>query len=411
MKNLFFILISSVLVKPIISQTVFLNNGQDIVFNNEVDFIVKNGDFSNDDGYIKNEGNVHIEGSYINNAVTDGGNPNSSFFVLNHWENNASFNANNSTVVLNGTDQNIEGIAESHFFNLTFENLGIKTMFINSSVSSIFKLNTSELATTYYKMFLLNPDVNSLEFIENTGFVSSTDNGRFVRNTNSLNSYIFPTGENIGTLKYRPISIKPNSLVSQQFEVRFANTSADLDGYDYELKSSQIKSFNDNFYHLINQSNGNEDVDLSVFYNESEDGNWKSIAQWNSMWYNLGGEQSSSSLSKITYNNWISNNDEAHILVNLKECKLAVPTGFSPDGNNYNDNFYALQSCDFETFALSIFNRWGELIFESNEISSSWNGTYKGLKANVGVYSWIVNYKLKGSKDTKLEKGTITLLR
>jgi len=393
------------------SQTVFFNNGQDVVLNNDVQFIVKEGDFIND-GYVKNEGHAWVEGDYVNNEKTEGGNLNSEFLILKNWENNSSFLANNGTVILNGIDQYIEGIEESHFFNLTFENNGIKTMNIHSSVDGFFRLNTSELATTDYKMTLLNPDVNSLIFSENIGFVSSTNNGRFVRNTNSINSYIFPTGENIGTLKYRPIRIQPVNSFSNQYEVRFVNSNADYDGYDFYNKNPLIKNFNENFYHLINQSIGSNDASLTVFYKPSEDGNWEDVAQWNNKWENLSATNNTpTDFSSLTYKKWISNNNEAHILINLEECKLKVPTGFSPNGNNINENFHVLNNCDLEKFSISIYDRWGELIFTSDDLNSYWDGTYKGENSELGVYTWYLNYKLKGDDNLKIEKGNVTLVR
>ena len=398
----------------LLCQVVFVNNGQNIIFNNDVNFIVKNGDLNNEGGLIKNEGHTHIEGNLVNNAKIEGGNVNSEFFVLNDWENNGIFNANQSTVFLNGANQNIKGIQESNFNNLSLENGSVKTLDLNSSVSGVLNLTNSELATTNYKMFVSNSDVNAIQFNENIGFVSSIGNGRLIRNTNSTNSYIFPTGEDIGSLKYRPIRIKPQSGSSNQFEVRFVNSNADYDGYDFNLKDSRIKSFNESFYHLINQSLGNDDSKLNIYYIPSEDGDWKGIAQWETKWTDLGKTNSNdyNDFKEISYINWMSNKNEPHILINIDDCKLAIPTAFSPNSSlGKNDGFGALKTCDLSSYEMNIFDRWGELIFTSNDINNSWDGTYKGYKAEIGVYSYYIDYSLKGNNESKQEKGSITLLR
>ena len=44
-------------------------------------------------------------------------------------------------------------------------------------------------------------------------------------------------------------------------------------------------------------------------------------------------------------------------------------------------------------FKLEIFNRWGELIFETKDIQGGWNGTYNGVAVQSGTYTWKVTYK------------------
>jgi gliding motility-associated-like protein len=63
-----------------------------------------------------------------------------------------------------------------------------------------------------------------------------------------------------------------------------------------------------------------------------------------------------------------------------------------------------------EQFKLSIFNRWGEKIFESEDISKCWDGTYKGSEASSGSYAF--NLYIKKADETIVSKsGTITLVR
>ena len=395
----------------IFSQTVFFNNGQNIIFSDNVLFIIKEGTLINEEGLIQNEGHVYVEGNFVNNSQTEGGNPNSDFHIKNDWENNSIFNANQSTVFLYGTNQNIKGIEESEFHNLTLENGHVKSMDINSQVDGILKLNISELATQEFKMLVSNPNSNAVEFVQNTGFVSSSDNGRFVRNTNSYDSYVFPTGENIGAIKYRPIRIQPKDIVSSQYEVRFVNANADYDGYDYDLKDENIKNFNESFYHLINQSLGNTSSRLSVFYNPLEDGDWTSIAQWDEKWNGFNGTNKNNfgNLEEVSYNNWKSNSKEPHILINTEECRVAVPTGFSPDNSGKNDFFKTIKTCNFSSFELKVYNRWGELVFITTNENVFWDGTYKGYNADIGVYTWNLDYTTNGKN--KHEDGTITLLR
>ena len=75
------------------------------------------------------------------------------------------------------------------------------------------------------------------------------------------------------------------------------------------------------------------------------------------------------------------------------ECDLFVPNTFTPDNNKINDAFKVVGNCQLEFFELVIFNRWGEIIYESNEIIKEWDGSYLGLPVKDGTYIWKIKYK------------------
>ncbi len=91
------------------------------------------------------------------------------------------------------------------------------------------------------------------------------------------------------------------------------------------------------------------------------------------------------------------------------DCILAVPNAFSPNGDGHNDILYA-RGEGFIEMELMIFNRVGELVFDTKDNSVGWDGTYKGKKQPVDAYA----YMLKGvcvSGNSVFKKGNITLLR
>lgn len=86
-----------------------------------------------------------------------------------------------------------------------------------------------------------------------------------------------------------------------------------------------------------------------------------------------------------------------------------VPTGFSPNGDGVNDVVY-VRGYGIEAMTFRIFNRWGEKIFESNDKSVGWDGTYKNVKQEMEAYQYTLSVTFfDGSKTFK--KGNITLLR
>ncbi len=90
--------------------------------------------------------------------------------------------------------------------------------------------------------------------------------------------------------------------------------------------------------------------------------------------------------------------------------ELYIPNAFSPDGNGINDEFKA-SSAGIKEFHMDIFNRWGEKIFSSDDISKSWDGTYQGEKVQIDVYVWTISYTKTHSTATNKKVGTLTLIR
>ena len=93
------------------------------------------------------------------------------------------------------------------------------------------------------------------------------------------------------------------------------------------------------------------------------------------------------------------------------ELVLYAPNAFTPNGDDKNETFY-LHSTGVTDFYFAIFNRWGELVFETNQVSDQWNGQVKnnGNPVPAGVYYWIANVKDELMKPQQFS-GSISLLR
>ena len=96
------------------------------------------------------------------------------------------------------------------------------------------------------------------------------------------------------------------------------------------------------------------------------------------------------------------------------DCSIGIhiPTAFSPNGvgNNLNNVYQIIAGKDISSIKFKIFDRWGAAIFESEDKKFQWNGKYKGLDCNSGVYAYFVEILyLSGKKETL--NGNITLIR
>ncbi len=102
---------------------------------------------------------------------------------------------------------------------------------------------------------------------------------------------------------------------------------------------------------------------------------------------------------------------EDTINVSIGACKLWMPSAFSPNGDGNNDKF-SVRSKNPETLGdlyFAIFNRKGNLMFETNAANDGWDGTYNGTPQPIGTYFYMIQYTLNGTR--QLDKGDVTLVR
>jgi len=98
------------------------------------------------------------------------------------------------------------------------------------------------------------------------------------------------------------------------------------------------------------------------------------------------------------------------LLVTVTEPVLLIPTGFSPNGDGENDVFRVLNK-NLAKLDLAVFDRWGNKLYETTDWTVGWDGTYKGMKQEIGVYVWECSYQFIGESTLKSAKGNVTLLR
>jgi gliding motility-associated-like protein len=86
-----------------------------------------------------------------------------------------------------------------------------------------------------------------------------------------------------------------------------------------------------------------------------------------------------------------------------------VPNTFTPNGDGKNDVLYVRSNSITELY-FAVYNRWGELVFETRDLHKGWDGTYKGMKVDPAVFAWYV----KGTCNTGDEffkKGNVTIIK
>lgn len=95
------------------------------------------------------------------------------------------------------------------------------------------------------------------------------------------------------------------------------------------------------------------------------------------------------------------------------ELIFYVPNAFTPDGDDYNNFFKPVFSSGYDKdgYSFRVFNRWGEIVYETKEIGDGWDGLYKSNKCQDGVYTWKLNVKNSFSDQKEEHIGHVSLLR
>ncbi|GAA4465022.1 hypothetical protein GCM10023093_16500 [Nemorincola caseinilytica] len=153
---------------------------------------------------------------------------------------------------------------------------------------------------------------------------------------------------------------------------------------------------------------GSNSIRLSEYANEKN-----SLATW--LWSTGERTRSITITAPGKYHVTVSvNNCETTDSVNVDDdCYVHIPNVFSPNGDGMNDYFFPRQllARGLTSFRMAIYNRWGQVIFESKTLDGSgWDGRLNGVNQPEGVYVYTIDVEFRdGQKES--HKGNVTLMR
>ena len=109
--------------------------------------------------------------------------------------------------------------------------------------------------------------------------------------------------------------------------------------------------------------------------------------------------------------NCCTNTDSVYV----KVFEYFIPNAFTPNGDGLNDQFRVVGLYRNITFEMYIYSRWGQLVFQSDDIDHGWDGSYKNKIAEADTYVWVVYVDFLGedirTNGDVILKGTVTLIR
>jgi gliding motility-associated-like protein len=94
----------------------------------------------------------------------------------------------------------------------------------------------------------------------------------------------------------------------------------------------------------------------------------------------------------------------------LNNCFIAVASAFTPNGDGLNDYLYPINAHKARNLAFKVFNRYGQLVFETQDFTKKWDGTFKGVKqhGHLCVDAQLHEYRYRAKV---FDEGTSVLIR
>ncbi len=132
--------------------------------------------------------------------------------------------------------------------------------------------------------------------------------------------------------------------------------------------------------------------------------------------WNDGSTSNTLSISEIgTY--WVDVNsngcvtrDSITVVADPCLCEIIVPNAFTPNGDGVNDKFKQLDCNTLNNFSMRIYNRWGELMFETADYNDGWDGTFEGSECEMGSYVYVIDYAIPEGESGR-KSGSFVLVR
>jgi gliding motility-associated-like protein len=115
-----------------------------------------------------------------------------------------------------------------------------------------------------------------------------------------------------------------------------------------------------------------------------------------------------------TSNGCVSGQQQTSVTVaRCPDLLLYIPNTFTPDGDEHNNSWRPVFTSGFDPydFQLTVYNRWGETIFQSFNALDSWDATYNNTPVQSGVYTWLIQYGDTNNDSKTVIHGSVTLIR
>jgi gliding motility-associated-like protein len=343
----------------------------------------------NDAGTFDNAGTVIVTGDFINDG----------YF----------YSSVNSYVNLEGAFQQLGGMNPTTFSHLVIGGTDNKQCNIDEYIEENIHFNNNKIIIGDNNLILSsNAAITGSAYDK---YVVTNGIGFLIKKSVPLTTdFLFPVGDAVNSFK--PIVLNYSGAVDT-FATRVMAGISPTTGVDDECVL---------YTYIIEESNiGGSNASLSLGWNTVDEGSlfnrdyaymWQNNNTWQLLPYTPGAEEN------FPFTDWFykasgitdfSSNANKFIIRENDATEVFIPNIFSPNNDGNNDILY-VRSEGIKELEFVIYDRWGEKIFETNDATQGWDGTYKGKELSTAVFSYYVKATSYGGESVE-KKGNVTLVR
>lgn len=289
--------------------------------------------------------------------------------------------------------------------NQQINNLSIGTYTVTYSLNDCIDTETFTIT---------QPDSIRITSVSNDTTICLGDDVDIFGTSNILGNHIW-----VNTQLQFQNTINSNTIFTPlftDFYTLMVENSCNPNDTDIDFVSVDVQSINGSFYFSQNPV----DVETSSI---SLIGSGGDIYQWSSIFSGIvTNNEYTASLTGVTgdyifqmiVESSLGCRDTVYNTLTINDnYNIFIPNSFTPDGNEFNQYWKPIipKFYDIYDYNLRVFNRWGEIIWESNDPNSSWDGTYNNRLVSNGVYIWALQVGLVDNDDIITIQGNINLFK
>ncbi len=103
--------------------------------------------------------------------------------------------------------------------------------------------------------------------------------------------------------------------------------------------------------------------------------------------------------------------DSVRVKLKACDCEMMIPNSFTPNEDNKNDYFYPITQCDYTTFLMVISDKWGNVVYQTNNLNGKWDGRFKGNLCPEENYVYHIESTEAGTNKKLVRNGMVSLFR
>lgn len=113
----------------------------------------------------------------------------------------------------------------------------------------------------------------------------------------------------------------------------------------------------------------------------------------------------------VTVSNQCGSKTASINVLSICDAPIYIPNAFTPNKDRLNEVFRVPPTDSYQLNSFKIYNRWGELIFNTRNIKEGWDGTYKGIQQSSGIYTYLISITSLKTGKTSQRNGSVHLIR